>query len=83
MIIKIKGKAVITGAMQTITAEACTLMFQLRDALERGGLDEESAGRVMELISLAALSRDEDEHLEKLERHFGKEAAEDDHQDQD
>lgn len=83
MIIKIRRKAVITGSLQTITAEACTLMFQLRACMERGGLDEKSTDRIMEMVSLAALSRDEDEHLEKLERHFGKEAAEDDHQDQD
>lgn len=80
MIFKFRRKAVILGRPHLVLAEACTLMFQIRDCMERNNID---AGKVMEIIALAAMSRDEEEHLEKLAERFEKEADEDDHQDQD
>ena len=76
MIIKIRRKAVISGRLPTLITEASTLMFSLRKCLTREGLDREETDRIMEIVSLAALSRDEEEHLAKLAERFGEEAGE-------
>ena len=73
MIFKFRRKAVILGDARLVLTEACTLMFQVRDCLERNDLD---AGKLMEVIALAAMSRNEEEHLKKLAERFGKELDE-------
>ena len=73
MIFKFRQKAVILGEAHLVLTEACTLMFQIRDCFERNDLD---AGKLMEVIALAAMSRNEEEHLKKLAERFGKELDE-------
>lgn len=82
MIVKCRSKTVILGKPQTVFAEACTLIFALRKALSRAGMDEAAVDKVMEIIGLAADSRNEEEHLRKLDMRFEKEATKDGHADQ-
>lgn len=75
MIIKRKRKAIICGNFGTILTEACTLMFEIRRALQRS-LPDEAVEKAMQYIALATQSKNESEHIEKLQELANKEGGE-------